>query len=196
MPTFGAWETTLLERTIDLVDYVSCHIYFYDDGDLRSFLRSSVTLDRFLDRVAEIIRDVRASASNPRDVRISLDEWNVWNYRAYDDIKGDRTFEEAPRLLEQEYTLADAVVVGTLLQSIVDHADVVAIAALAQLVNVIGAIRAEATGAAWRQTIFYPFAAVARSAGHTVLETSASSDDDLTRAPSRAAPMRTWSACT
>ena len=38
-------------------------------------------------------------------------------------LKGDRDFEVAPRLLEEEYTLADAVVVGTLLQSILAHAD-------------------------------------------------------------------------
>ena len=27
MPTFGAWEATVLEETYDLVDYVSLHTY-------------------------------------------------------------------------------------------------------------------------------------------------------------------------
>src|SRR5690606_34032805 len=31
MPSFGHWERTVLDRTIGLVDYLSCHIYFYDD---------------------------------------------------------------------------------------------------------------------------------------------------------------------
>lgn len=168
MPSFGHWERTVLDRTIGLVDYLSCHIYFYDDGDLDAFLGSSRVLDGFLDQIAGFIREATAAHPDARDVRISLDEWNVWNYRAYDELKPERSFEEAPRILEDVYTLADAVVVGTLLQSILAHADVVSIAALAQLVNVIGVIRAEPEGA-WRQATFYPFAQVARSAGHTVL---------------------------
>jgi len=168
MPTFGDWERTVLARTIGLVDYLSCHIYFYDDGDLVAFLDSSAVLDGFLDEIAGFIRDARAADPDARDVRISLDEWNVWNYRAYDELKPQRDFEQAPRILEDQYTLADAVVVGTLLQSILAHADVVSIAAMAQLVNVIGPIRAEPDAPAWRQTTFYPFAQVARSAGHTV----------------------------
>jgi alpha-N-arabinofuranosidase len=168
MPTFGTWEETVLTGTIDLVDYLSCHIYFYNDGDLAKFLRSSSVLDRFLDEVDDTIQRVKTATGSTRDVRISLDEWNVWNYHAYDALKAEREFEVAPRLLEEEYTLADAVVVGTLLQSILNHADTVSIAALAQLVNVIGPIRAEPTGEAWRQTTFFPFAAAAQSSGHTV----------------------------
>ena len=42
-PRFGAWEPTVLERTIDLVDYISCHIYFYNDGDLAGLPRIAAT---------------------------------------------------------------------------------------------------------------------------------------------------------
>ena len=84
MPTFGAWEETVLERTIGLVDYLSCHIYFFDDGDLPSFLRSAAVLDRFLEDVDAVIRRVRVRRPDARDVKISLDEWNVWNFRAHD----------------------------------------------------------------------------------------------------------------
>lgn len=179
MPTFGAWEETVLESTIELVDYLSCHIYFFENDDLGAFLRSADVLDRFLDDVHDVIRRVRSRRPAGRDVRISLDEWNVWNYQAYDDLKASRSFEEAPRLLEAEYTVADAVVVGSLLQSILSHADVVGVAALAQLVNVIGPIRTEPDRPAWRQTTFHPFAAAARTAGHTVLRTEPAGDADL-----------------
>ena len=47
---------------------------------------------------------------------------------------------------------------------------------MAQLVNVIGPIRAEPGRPAWRQTTFHPFAAVARSAGHTVHATTGPDD--------------------
>jgi alpha-N-arabinofuranosidase len=47
----------------------------------------------------------------------------------------------------------------------------VKIACLAQLVNVIGPIRTEPGGRAWRQTIFHPFALTAQYAGSRVLQT-------------------------
>ena len=179
MATYGTWERTVLDRTIELVDHVSCHIYVYDDGDLATFLRSADKLRGFLDGIAAAIDDVKQRHPQARDVRISLDEWNVWDFRAQDSAEGERGFEEAPRLLEQTYTLADAVVVGTLLQTILERADRVAVAALAQLVNAIGAIRTEHDRPAWRQTIFHPFAMAARSAGHTVRRTRGGEEADL-----------------
>lgn len=187
MPTFGTWEETVLEHTIGLVDFLSCHIYFFEDDDLAAFLQSVRKLDGFIEGVDAVIRRVRERNPEARDVKISLDEWNVWNFRAYDDLKSARTFEEAPRLLEQEYTVADAVVVGSLLQSILAHSDVVAVAAIAQLVNVIGPIRSEPDGAAWRQTTFWPFAAAARSAGHTVLRAESLDCPDIVATVTRSA---------
>ena len=52
-------------------------------------------------------------------------------------------YELQPRLIEDEYHGLDAVVVGALLISLLRHADRVGVANQAQLVNVIGAIRAE-----------------------------------------------------
>jgi alpha-N-arabinofuranosidase len=56
------------------------------------------------------------------------------------------------------------VVVGSLLITLLRHADRVGVACLAQLVNVIAPIRTEPGGEAWPQTIFFPFAHVARYA--------------------------------
>ena len=179
MPTFGEWERTVLARTVELVDYLSCHIYFYNDGDIAEFVRSSDKLHAFLTTIETIVAQAVAANPNARDVKISLDEWNVWNFRAYDELKPDRQFEVAPRILEEQYTAVDAVVVGSLLQTILAHANTVSIAALAQLVNVIGPIRTEPGHAAWRQTTFFPFAATARSAGLTVRTADAGTPDVL-----------------
>ncbi len=48
--------------------------------------------------------------------------------------------------------------------SLLKHADRVASASLAQLVNVIAPIMTEPQGPAWRQTTFYPFAITSRLA--------------------------------
>jgi alpha-N-arabinofuranosidase len=58
----------------------------------------------------------------------------------------------------------DAVVVGSLLITLLKHSDRVTAACQAQLVNTIGSIRCEPGGPAWRQSIFHPFALTARHA--------------------------------
>lgn len=174
MDTFATWDREVLERTVDLVDLLSCHLYVYNDGELPAFLASSQRMDDFIEQISATVAHVRAAKRSSRDVRISFDEWNVWNYPAHDAVAPTLGWERAPRLLEDTYTLADAVVVGTMLLSLLDHCDVVASACMAQLVNVIGPIRTEADHAAWRQTSFFPFADVARTVGHTVLRARAS----------------------
>ena len=54
--------------------------------------------------------------------------------------------------------MEDALAFGGACISLLNHADRVKAACLAQLVNVIAPIMTETGGPAWRQTIFYPFA--------------------------------------
>ena len=61
--------------------------------------------------------------------------------------------------------------VGSLLISLLRHADRVRMACQAQLVNAIGLIRSEPGGPSWRQTIFHPFALTSRHGRGTVLRT-------------------------
>ena len=78
-------------------------------------------------------------------------------------------FKHAPALAEDEHTVADALVVGCLLITLLRHADRVKIGCLAQLVNVIPPIRTLDGGPAWRQTTFHPFVHAARFGRGTVL---------------------------
>ena len=66
--------------------------------------------------------------------------------------------------------MADAVVFGNLMISLLKHADRVTSASLAQLVNVIAPIMTEPGGPAWRQTTFFPFAITSRLAQGEALE--------------------------
>ena len=170
MPTFGSWEREVLELAYDEVDYISCHAY-YDpgEGDLGSFLASAVDMDHFVSTVAAIADQVGHQLHNPKRINISFDEWNVWSigrHQAGGRLPG---WPVAPRIIEDEYTVADAVVVGSLLISLLRHSDRVTAACLAQLVNVIAPIRTEPGGASWRQTIFHPFALTSRHAVGDVL---------------------------
>ncbi|NEG70569.1 arabinosylfuranosidase ArfA [Bifidobacterium choloepi] len=179
MATFGSWEQTVLEKTYENVDFVSCHSYYWPrfdaDGkrDMASFLASGVDMDRFIHEVASFIKSTKARLKSDHDVFISFDEWNVWymNEEPSKNPEGIGNWPVAPHLLEDIYSAADAVVVGDLLITLLKNADVVHSACLAQLVNVIAPIMTEEDGPAWRQTTFYPFSITAKLAkGGTVLE--------------------------
>ena len=158
MPTFIEWERTVLEHAYDLVDYVSLHAYFEEGegGDLASFLASGVVLDRFIDAVVEAADSVGDALGSTKRIQVSVDEWNVWYLRRFQAPTASERLAGGAELAEDDYSVADAVVVGALLISLLRHADRVTCACLAQLVNVISPIRAEAGGPAWRQTTFFP----------------------------------------
>lgn len=171
MPTFGDWERTVLEHTYDHVDYVSCHAYYQEhDGDLGSFLASATDMDYFIDTVIATADHVGYKKHSNKKINISFDEWNVWYLEQH--LASEQPNDEwhhAPRQLEDIYTLADAVVVGNLLMTLLKRSDRVTSASLAQLVNVIAPIMTEPAGPAWRQTTFHPFSITSRLAHGEVI---------------------------
>ncbi|MBV9847284.1 MAG: alpha-N-arabinofuranosidase [Kutzneria sp.] len=175
MPTFGAWEATVLEHTYEHVDYISLHAYYEEiDGDLGSFLACAVDMDQFIDAVVATCDHVGATLRNRKKILLSFDEWNVWyakRFAGHENLEAART----PRLIEDNYHVTDAVVVGSLLITLLRHADRVGVACQAQLANVIAPILTEPDGGACRQTIFFPFAHAARYARGRVLRVEPSS---------------------
>ncbi len=168
MPTFGSWESTVLEHCYDLVDYVSLHNYYEPvDGDVESFLASGVDLDRAIEAIVATADSVGARLGSRRRLRLSVDEWNVWYQQRFQP--SDSGYADRRSLIEDVYDVTDAVVVGSLLITLLRHADRVGIACQAQLVNVIAPILTQPGGPAWRQTVFHPFAQVSRLARGEVL---------------------------
>lgn len=171
MPTFGEWERTVLGHTYDQVDLISAHAYYFEeDGDLGSFLASSVDMDHFIESVVSAADLVRTTRKSKKRINISFDEWNVWyQRRAESKVPEGDDWPVAPVLLEDRYNVADAVVVGGLLISLLRNTDRVHAASLAQLVNVIAPIMTEPGGRSWRQTTFHPFAQASNLAKGDVL---------------------------
>ena len=182
MPTFGAWEERVLTHTYDLVDYISLHVYYGDrEGDTGSFLASGVDMDRFIEGVVATADFVRARDRHTKTMYLSFDEWNV-QYRhdratpVISEAEITRSWDEHPPIGEGDFDVTDAVVVGTLLSSLLRHGDRVKIANQAQLVNLLGLVRTEVGGPAWRQTVFFPFAAMAGTAAGEILRLAVTSD--------------------
>jgi len=152
MPTFGAWETTVLSHCYPYIDYLSLHQYYQNnDGDIPSFLARSVEMEGFIREVAELCRAEKERRSSEKDVYLSFDEWNVWYHFQKEGVMPEKwTF---PRAIEEElYDGADALLVGCMMNTLLRNADVVKIACLAQLVNTIAPIMTEPNGKAWVQT--------------------------------------------
>jgi alpha-L-arabinofuranosidase len=164
MPTFGAWEDAVLEHCFDHVEFVSLHTYLNDyAADTAAFLASPDLIDSFIEEVAAIADAVAARRRSAKRIMLSFDEWNVW-YRTRRSPE-DRTlpgWPVAPAILEEVYTMRDALAFGGAAIALLNHADRVKVACLARLANVIAPIMTETGGPAWRQTIFHPFAQISR----------------------------------
>jgi alpha-N-arabinofuranosidase len=170
MPQFPVWEATVLEHTYDAVEYLSLHNYFGNRSEnTPNFLAMSLEMDQFIRTIISTCDYVKAKRRSKKTINLSFDEWNVWFHSNSADKK-IAPWQVAPPLLEDIYTMEDALLVGSLLITLLRHADRVKIACLAQLVNVIAPIMTVTGGGAWRQTIYYPFLHASRYGRGTALE--------------------------
>jgi alpha-N-arabinofuranosidase len=167
MATFGQWEWEVLGHTHDQVDYLAIHSYFgrgRTEESFRDYLASPERMSRFIGQSVSLCDAVGAKLKSDKRLQIAFDEWNVTRPGRggeQRDRDADR-WAVGRRLAEMEYDVADAVVFGGLLVTLLQHADRVTMGCLAQTVNILAPIMTEPGGPAWRQTIFHPFALTSR----------------------------------
>jgi alpha-N-arabinofuranosidase len=172
MPTFGTWEDTVLDLSWDVADHISLHSYYDPDQypDLDAYLACSYDLGRMIDSVAAISDAVGARRRSRKAIGLSVDEWNVWYQTGNRDFdRWTAPFEHAPGIAQDVHTVADALVVGCLLITMLRRADRVRIACLAQLINTIAPIQSRDGGPAWSQTTYFPFQHASRYGRGNVL---------------------------
>ena len=171
MATYGRWEDTVLEHTFDEVEWISLHTYLNNwADDAAAFLASPDLMDAFIEEVVAIADAVAARRRSSKRIMLSFDEWNVWyRTRRPREARVKPGWPVAPPILEEHYNMEDALTFGGAAISLLNHADRVKAACLAQLVNVIAPIMTETGGGVWRQTIFFPFAHMSNYGRGTVL---------------------------
>ena len=178
MPTFGEWEYTMLNECYENIDYVSLHRYYGNPtGDTPGFLARSMDMDDFIHTVVSICDSVKGRKHSKKQVNLSFDEWNVWYHSSEQDKeiwKMDKWNRALP-LLEDVYNFEDALLVGSMLITLLRNADRVKVACLAQLVNVIAPIMTRNGGGCWAQTTFYPFMHASRYGRGVALKSLVSS---------------------
>jgi alpha-N-arabinofuranosidase len=165
MPTYPEWDRIVLEHTYENVDYLSLHRYYENLGNRRDFLASFVDMDRFIKSVASTVDYVKSLKRSPKTIGLSFDEWNVWYQQK--QIRFD--WEEAPPILEDQYSLLDALTFAGMALTLINNSDRVKVACLAQLVNVIAPIFTKKGGGVIRQSTCYPFRDVSRYGRGTAL---------------------------
>ncbi len=159
------WNRTVLERLKTEIDYISLHTYIGNrDNNFEKFLAVSRDIDDRIEVVEGQIRAARVTTPDARPISIAFDEWNVW-YRA----RGGSEFDIGRAGLEEKYNFEDALAMGMFFNSFIRHAQVVKMANLAQLVNVIAPIFTNKQGM-YLQTIYFPIAEYARQKGRQSLD--------------------------
>lgn len=169
MPTYPEWDRVALELCWDRVNYHSMHYYANNhDNDTSSYLALSAEFEDFVDTLSGVLRYVKAKNRSKHDVYLSWDEWNVW-YKAtlQHDVQGQWT--EAPHLIEEVYNLEDALVAAQWMNVFLRKSDVLKIACLAQIVNVIAPILTT-RDSMLKQSIYYPFMLFSRLASGNALD--------------------------
>jgi alpha-N-arabinofuranosidase len=157
------WNRTVLQTLRNTVDYIALHTYINNRAnDFEAYLGGwPMTIQRYIDTTRGMIKEVQ-TGPNPRPIYIAYDEWNVW-YRT-----GNR------EKLEEIYNFEDALAMGMFFNTFFRNADIVKMANLAQMVNVIAPIMTNEKGL-FLQPIYFPLAEYARQRGNVALDAWVSS---------------------
>lgn len=160
------WNHTILNGLKDVIDYIALHIYVGNpDSNYYNFISTPLVLEQRTKVVKGMIDQVMQTANRTgRDpIYIAWDEYNVW-YRAR---RGNSA--RGRNALEERYNLEDALVISGFLNAFIRNADIVKMANMAQLVNVIAPIFTNENGM-FKQTIFYPLQLFANNVSGTSLD--------------------------
>jgi alpha-N-arabinofuranosidase len=147
LPTYMEWDRTVLDYVGDYADYISLHRYVGNTGgDTADYLAVANSIDRQIEVMNGLCLYSQARRRSPKRLYLAFDEWNIW-YRTQDaeSVNGHGKYAQH---------LVDALVVAEFLNSFIRHADVVKIANLAQIVNVIAPVMTRGEDLLL-QTIYY-----------------------------------------
>ena len=125
------WDLTVFKHAGKLIDYISIHQY-HGSEDYYGTVAAAYYVEKRLQLLASLIRHVGLD-----HVKIALDEWNAW-YRVdpAEEMRG-----KGMALLEEPYVHKDALFAAGIFLVLHRMCDVVDMANLAQMVNVLGMIK-------------------------------------------------------
>src|SRR5690606_7488530 len=141
------------------------HHYSHNFSDFATYMTSTIEVEKYIRIVEQQINEAKMHAKTDKPLYIAFDEWNAWT----------RTFGGVDNTLSEIYDLQDALVVAQYLNVLLRTSDVVKIANMAQLVNVIAPLRID-DDQLWKQTTYYPLYLFANNCRGIALDVYASSE--------------------
>ena len=179
LPTYLVWDREVLEECYDQVDAISLHNYYGNTPELTGnkverYLAMNLDMERQIHEIGAVCDYVQGVMKSPKRLWLSFDEWNVW-YRARSGTSTNGQRKAAPHLLEEQYNLEDALLVGGFVNTLLRQSDRVRLGCIAQIVNVIAPLMTNAEKTI-RQTIYYPYAWALQYAHGRVLDLQVESE--------------------
>ncbi len=169
IPAEMEWNRIVVEKLADIAKYLSIHMYVSNhDNNYYEYMGTSEHIEKYIRAVRGIIDGAVYHSHHGRKMKIAFDEWNATYSPGRDSS------------LHERYTLEDALVVAMFLNSFIRHADVVKMANIAQLVNIIPPIYTNPEGM-FLQTIYYPYELYSTQNGAIALDAHCESKKFETR---------------
>jgi alpha-N-arabinofuranosidase len=194
METVVDWDYKLLDEAWDYIDGLSVHAYTdrREKDTTKHYLAHTMSLDQYLSGIEGTCKAIKLKKHSNKDIWLALDEWNVQSFeivhlQADRPKRGVKPWMVHPPIIEQVYTMEDALALG--LQFIVyfKHCQSIKIACMSLLVNCLAPIMTEKGGPAWVQPVYYPFVHCSKygrgRALETLLECETYKDDDYGDVP-------------
>lgn len=143
-----AWNAQLLPalgKHLHLADHLSIHSYWIRGGPETDFSEEEYyglfdeveQTEDFVRRTAAMVAD---ATGGKRKIGIALDEWGMWHPEARSWGPGGSDLCRSPITYEQANTLRDALAAGIALEGFHRQCNSLALANIAQIVNVLQAV--------------------------------------------------------
>lgn len=144
------WDLEVIKKCGDIIDFISLHIYVSSGYDEHY---KTVALPYFIEKRISILESVieigKSYTGKDKEIKIAFDEWNIWG----------RKHEESG-----DYNLSDGLFACGVFHILQRHCKTVKMANLAQLVNVLGAIKTSKDGL-YLTPIYYAFLLYSNNTG-------------------------------
>ncbi|MBX3066199.1 MAG: alpha-N-arabinofuranosidase [Anaerolineae bacterium] len=153
------------QRHLWLMNHFSIHRYWINGGPETGFseqqyyelLTEAHETEDFVVRTAGYLHEAQAGSNeqrNKRKIGIALDEWGVWHPEAR-EWGPDGELHRDPNTYEQANTLRDALAAAVALEGFHRQCDVLTLANLAQIVNVLQSVLMTDGGQMWLTPTYY-----------------------------------------
>lgn len=156
LPTYPEWDRKVLMACYEDVDYIALHKYVnHNNRDTAGYLAASLDMEQNIKTIIAACDYVQTAKRSNKTMMLAVDEWNTSGWPKEEKIPKEN-WQIGPNRATKTYTHEDALAFGSLLMTLIRHADRVKIACQAILVNVLPTIVTEKGGAACASTIYYP----------------------------------------